>query len=56
MPFLIDTEEAVDHIMAGIDSRRFEISFPWQMAAAIRLLASVPNWAKFAITRRMLPR
>lgn len=56
MPFLIDTEEAVDHIMAGIGSRRFEISFPWQMAAAIRLLASVPNWAKFAITRRMLPR
>lgn len=56
MPFLIGTDEAIDHIMRGIDSKRFEISFPWQMSAAIRLLAWLPNWLKFAITRRMLPR
>jgi len=56
MPFLISVDEAVDHILRGIDKKQFEISFPWQMSAAIRLLASLPNWAKFAITRRMLPR
>lgn len=56
MPFLISTDAAIDHIMRGIDSKRFEIAFPWQMSAAIRLLASLPNWLKFAITRRMLPR
>jgi NAD(P)-dependent dehydrogenase (short-subunit alcohol dehydrogenase family) len=56
MPFLIGTDAAIDHIMAGIEANRFEISFPWQMSAAIRLLAWIPNWAKFAITRRMLPR
>ena len=56
MPFLVGTDEAIDHIMRGIDSGRFEISFPWQMSTAIRLLAWLPNWAKFAITRRMLPR
>ncbi|WP_366246922.1 SDR family NAD(P)-dependent oxidoreductase [Devosia sp. 67-54] len=56
MPFLIGVDEAVDHIMAGIARRQFDISFPWQMRAAIRLLQVLPNWAKFAITRRMLPR
>lgn len=56
MPFLIGTDAAIDHIMRGIDGRRFEIAFPWQMSAAIRLLAALPNWLKFAITRRMLPR
>jgi NAD(P)-dependent dehydrogenase (short-subunit alcohol dehydrogenase family) len=56
MPFLIGTDEAVDHIMHGIDRKRFEISFPWQMSAAIRLLSWLPNWVKFSITRRMLPR
>lgn len=56
MPFLVGTDEAIDHIMRGIDSGRFEISFPWQMSTAIRLLAWLPNWAKFAITRRMLAR
>ncbi|MEO8756270.1 MAG: SDR family NAD(P)-dependent oxidoreductase [Devosia sp.] len=56
MPFLIGADEAVDHIMRGIASNKFEISFPWQMSVLIHLLASLPNWLKFAITRRMLPR
>lgn len=56
MPFLIGTDEAVDHIMRGIAARKFEISFPWQMSFLIHLLASLPNRLKFAITRRMLPR
>jgi len=56
MPFLIGVDEAADHIMRGIAARKFEISFPWQMSLAIRLLAALPNRAKFAITRRMLPK
>lgn len=56
MPFLIPVNEAVDHIVKGIKANRFEISFPWQMVLGIRLLAWLPNWAKFAITRNMLPR
>jgi NAD(P)-dependent dehydrogenase (short-subunit alcohol dehydrogenase family) len=56
MPFLIGADEAVDHILKGIAANKFEISFPWQMSLLIRLLASLPNWAKFGITRRMLPR
>ena len=56
MPFLISVDAAVDHILRGIARRRFDISFPWQMSFLIRLLAALPDRAKFAITRRMLPR
>jgi NAD(P)-dependent dehydrogenase (short-subunit alcohol dehydrogenase family) len=56
MPFLISADAAVDHILKGIAANKFEISFPWQMSLLIRFLASLPNWAKFTITRRMLPR
>ena len=56
MPFLIGVDAAVDHIMRGIERQRFDVSFPWQMSFLVRLLAALPDWAKFAITRRMLPR
>lgn len=56
MPFLIDTDEAVDHILRGLAQKRFEISFPWQMSFAMRTLAALPDALKFAITRRMLPK
>jgi len=55
MPFLISTDQAIDHIMRGIARKQFEIAFPWQMSFLIHLLASFPNWLKFTITRRMLP-
>ena len=56
MPFLISPEEAVDHIMRGLEAKRFAINFPWQMTTAIKFLAALPHWAKFAITRRMIPK
>lgn len=56
MPFLLDVDQAVDHIMRGIEAERFAINFPWQMTFGIKLLASLPNWAKFAITRKMIPK
>ncbi len=56
MPFLIGTDEAVEHIMRGLERKSFAINFPWQMVISIRLLAALPHWAKFAITRRMLPK
>jgi len=54
MPFLISTEEAVDHIIAGLKSRRFEIAFPWKMVLSLKLLALLPAPLLFALTRRML--
>lgn len=56
MPFLIDVDDAVDHIMAGLTAPRFEIAFPWRMALAMKSLRNVPHWLKFAATRRMVRR
>ncbi len=55
MPFLMDVEKAIDHIMAGLEDRRFAIDFPWQMALGARLLAALPAWARFRVMRRMIP-
>jgi NADP-dependent 3-hydroxy acid dehydrogenase YdfG len=56
MPFLMGVDEAVDHIMRGLESKRFAIDFPWQMNFGTKLLGAFPGWAKFAITRRMIPK
>lgn len=54
MPFLISTDAAVDHIIAGLNSQRFEIAFPWKMVFSLKLLAALPARLRFAVTRRML--
>lgn len=56
MPFLVGVDEAVDAIIKGLEAGRFEIAFPRRMVLSMRLLAALPNWARFAITRRMLPK
>jgi hypothetical protein len=50
------TDEAVGHIMRGLEQKRFAINFPWQMTAGTKLLDAFPSWAKFGITRRMIPK
>ncbi len=54
MPFLIPTDEAVDHIMKGLKSQRFEVAFPWKMVLSLKLLAILPARLCFALTRRMV--
>ena len=56
MPFLIDTDEAVQAIMNGLERGRFEIVFPWQMTWLMKLLGSLPYAPFFAITRRLVRR
>jgi NAD(P)-dependent dehydrogenase (short-subunit alcohol dehydrogenase family) len=56
MPFLISTEAAVDHIMRGLEAKRFAINFPAGMVWSIRLLSWLPQPLRFAVTRRMIPR
>lgn len=56
MPFLIDNDEAVRAIMAGLERGRFEIVFPWQMTLLMKLLGALPYAPFFAITRRMVRR
>ncbi len=54
MPFLIGQDEAAEAILKGLDSKRFEIVFPWKMKVAMKLLAAMPYAISLAITRRML--
>jgi NAD(P)-dependent dehydrogenase (short-subunit alcohol dehydrogenase family) len=55
MPFLVPLDKAVDAIVRGLERKRFNICFPWQMVVLIRLLAGLPYPLKFAITRGMIP-
>ncbi len=54
MPFLIREDEAAEAILKGLDSKRFEIVFPWKMKVAMKLLAAMPYAFSLAVTRRML--
>lgn len=56
MPFLIDVEEATRAIVAGLESGRFEIVFPWQMTLLMKLLGILPYGLFFAVTRRLVRR
>lgn len=54
MPFLMEIDPAIDALMRGLKSKRYEIIFPWQMAVLMKLLRILPHWLLFAITRRMV--
>lgn len=56
MPFLMEADKAVDHIMAGLEAKKFAINFPWQMTLGTKFLGALPGWAKFGITKRMIPK
>lgn len=55
MPFLMTAEDAGDRIAAGLlDTRRFEIAFPWQMALGMKALRLLPSSLRFRLVRRTL--
>lgn len=51
MPGLITAEQAADYIMAGLESKRFEIRFPWAFSGFLKLLRIVPYRLYFALIR-----
>ena len=55
MPFLIDVETAATRIVKGLESNRFEITFPRRFAYIMKFMRILPYWAYFAITRRTVP-
>jgi hypothetical protein len=56
MPFLIEVDEAVRRIRAGLESDRFEIAFPGRFAALLKLARLLPYSAYFKLTARTLPK
>ncbi len=56
MPFLMDPEDAADAFYRGLQSDRFEISFPKRLVWIMKLLRCLPAPLAFAVTRRLLPK
>lgn len=56
MPFLMASEDAADAFYRGLQSDRFEISFPWRLVWIMKLLRCLPAPLAFAVTRRLLPK
>ena len=49
MPFIMTAEAAADRIVRGMARNRYEIAFPFVMAAGFRLLAALPRSFYFAL-------
>ncbi len=56
MPFLMEVEDAVSAIMRGLTSSKFEIAFPWQLVALLKLLRILPYGLYFWLMRRISPK
>ena len=56
MPFLMETEDAVRKIVAGLHSNRFEIAFPWQLVMVLKLARVLPYPAFFWFIRNVIAR
>lgn len=52
MPFIISADKAADLIFRGLLRRKFEIAFPWQMVAILKLARVLPYWFYFWLIRR----
>lgn len=56
MPFLMETRDAVAAILAGLNSNRFEITFPWQLVMGLKLARLLPYPAFFWFIRNIIAR
>jgi short-subunit dehydrogenase len=43
MPFLMPVKDAVAAMINGLESRRFQIVFPWRMSVVMQILRRMPN-------------
>lgn len=44
MPFLMTAEKAAAIMATGLEKRRSDITFPWQMAVVMYVARRLPNW------------
>jgi NAD(P)-dependent dehydrogenase (short-subunit alcohol dehydrogenase family) len=53
MPFLMNVDDAAERVVAGLRSRRFEVTFPKRFTWGLKLARCLPYPLYFALTRRM---
>ncbi len=54
MPFLITSDEAADRMISGLKKGKYEIAFPWQTNALMKLARFTPNRVFFWFVRTFL--
>jgi short-subunit dehydrogenase len=53
MPFLLETEDGVEHMARAITRGVSVYRFPWQMAAVMRLVTALPDFLYLPLARRV---
>lgn len=53
MPAIVSAETAALRIAKGLDTSRFEITFPWRFVVVMKLLRCLPYRLYFALTARL---
>lgn len=56
MPFKITAVDAAHRIVKGLDRRRFEVAFPWQLAALLKIARTLPYGLYFPLAKFSAPR
>ncbi|MBI1263011.1 MAG: SDR family NAD(P)-dependent oxidoreductase [Rhizobiales bacterium] len=56
MPFLMEVEDAADAFLEGLESDRFEITFPRRFSLILRLLQTLPYGLALWLTGKTVPK
>ncbi|MFN3628024.1 MAG: SDR family NAD(P)-dependent oxidoreductase, partial [Parvibaculum sp.] len=56
MPFLMEVDDAVDAFYRGLQSDRFEITFPRRFSLILRLVQMLPYRLSLALTAMTMPK
>lgn len=54
MPFILKADDAARRILRGLEKGKFEIAFPWQMVAMLKLARVLPYPAYFWMVRNLI--
>ena len=54
MPFLMDADDAAERLVRGLESGRFETTFPRRFTWGLKLLRCLPYALYFPLTRRLV--
>ena len=54
MPYMLTAADAAERILKGLEQERFEIAFPWQLVATLKLLRVLPYRLYFRVVRRFI--